>query len=189
MAAALSEAAVKQTQHGYITDGCGVFGYRHRLGKLSCKHVIPYLFVSALESKIHIDHVARYKNHRGQRHEPAHSLTPTREHVVPHCERNHLYGAEQEHPLRETQDVLCILTPLTAGGTSLLRHGCRLLILTLFIAFILHVMTLDVLAYQFTYADNERGEHHPAQLPPYTRSVADHLLDVVVELVHTWTDK
>jgi len=33
--------------------------------------------------------------------------------------------------------------------------------------------------------DNERGEHDPAQLPPYTRLVANHLLDVVVELVHT----
>lgn len=33
--------------------------------------------------------------------------------------------------------------------------------------------------------DNERREHDPAQLPPYTRLVANHLLDVVVELVHT----
>lgn len=36
-----------------------------------------------------------------------------------------------------------------------------------------------------TYTDNERGEHDPAHLPPYTRLVANHLLDVVVELVHT----
>lgn len=46
-------------------------------------------------------------------------------------------------------------------------------------------MTLDVLLCQLTYANDERGEHHPAQLPPYTGSVANHLLDVVVELVHT----
>lgn len=36
-----------------------------------------------------------------------------------------------------------------------------------------------------THADNEGGEHDPAHLPPYTRLVANHLLDVVVELVHT----
>lgn len=36
-----------------------------------------------------------------------------------------------------------------------------------------------------THADNERGEHDPAHLPPYTGLVANHLLDVVVELVHT----
>lgn len=33
--------------------------------------------------------------------------------------------------------------------------------------------------------DNERGEYNPAQLPPYARLVANHLLDVVIELVHT----
>lgn len=37
-----------------------------------------------------------------------------------------------------------------------------------------------------THADDERGEHDPAQFPPYTGLVANHLLDVVVELVHTW---
>lgn len=61
-----------------------------------------YLFVSALEPEIHVDHISWYENHGGQCHEPAYSLTPAWEHIVSHCERNHLYGAEQEHPLWET---------------------------------------------------------------------------------------
>lgn len=36
-------------------------------------------------------------------------------------------------------------------------------------------------------SDDERGEHHPAHLPPYTGFIANHLLDVVIELVHTIT--
>lgn len=36
-----------------------------------------------------------------------------------------------------------------------------------------------------THADDERGEHDPAHLPPYAGPVANHLFDVVVELVHT----
>lgn len=66
------------------------------------KQRTSYLFVSALESEIHIDHVPWYENHGGQCHEPTHSLTPAWEHIVSHCERNHLYSTEQEHPLWET---------------------------------------------------------------------------------------
>lgn len=40
-----------------------------------------------------------------------------------------------------------------------------------------------------THADDERGEHHPAHLPPDAGPVANHLLDVVVELVHTCETK
>lgn len=92
-----------------------------------------YLFVSSLESEKHIDHVSWYENHGGHGHEPAHSLTPAWVHIVSHFERNHLYGAEQEHTLWETRDALCILTTLTTGSAVSVRHGCRQVILTLFI--------------------------------------------------------
>ena len=48
-----------------------------------------------------------------------------------------------------------------------------------------HDFRCTVVLVQGTHSDNERGEHDPAHLPPYTRLVANHLLDVVVELVHT----
>lgn len=73
---------------------------------LACPTVHSYLFVGALESQEHIDHVSWYEDHGGEGHEPAHSLAPAWEHIVSHFERNHLNGAEQEHPLWETWDLL-----------------------------------------------------------------------------------
>lgn len=70
------------------------------------------------------------------------------------------------------QRCLC-LTRLQAGNIDFIYR------------FISHAVTLDVLLVQGTHSHDERGEHDPAQLPPYTRFVANHLLDVVVELVHT----
>lgn len=59
----------------------------------------PYLFVCAFECEEHVAHVARDQDHGGQGHAPADSLSPAREHVIAHGERDHLHCTEQKDAL------------------------------------------------------------------------------------------
>lgn len=63
------------------------------------RHCYPFRFSPGGEE--HVCHVSRDEDHGGESHEPADPLTPRREHVVIHCERNHLDGAEQKHSLKK----------------------------------------------------------------------------------------
>lgn len=60
-----------------------------------------HLLVGALQGEEHVDHVSGDEEHGGERHEPAHPLTPGWEHVVPHGQGHHLKRTEQEHALEE----------------------------------------------------------------------------------------
>lgn len=60
-----------------------------------------HLFRFSPGGEEHVGHVSRDENHGGDSHEPADSLTPRREHVVIHFERNHLDGAEQKNSLKK----------------------------------------------------------------------------------------
>lgn len=96
------------------------------------QHYPDALLICALHVEEHVAHIAGYKNHRGQSHEPTDSLTPFREHVVVHGKRNHLYGTEEENT-----------------------------------------------------SNDQRGKENPAEFPPKARSVSYHLLNVIIELIHT----
>lgn len=61
-----------------------------------------YLFRFCSGDEEDVCHVPRDEDHGGESHEPADPLTPGREHVVIHRQRNHLYGAEQKHSLMKT---------------------------------------------------------------------------------------
>ena len=43
-----------------------------------------------------------------------------------------------------------------------------------------------VLTTDNTYSHNEWSENDPAELPPHTGLVANHFLNIVIEVVHTW---
>lgn len=60
-----------------------------------------YLFRFAPGDEGDVSHVTRDEDHRGESHEPADALTPHWEHVVIHCQRNHLDGTEQKHSLKK----------------------------------------------------------------------------------------
>lgn len=60
-----------------------------------------YLFRFSPGGEEHVYHVSRDEDHGRESHEPADPLTPRREHVVIHFERNHLDGAEQKHSLKK----------------------------------------------------------------------------------------
>lgn len=60
-----------------------------------------YLFGFSPGGKEVVCHVSRNQNHGGESHEPADPLTPRREHIVIHFERNHLDSAKQKHSLKK----------------------------------------------------------------------------------------
>ena len=86
-----------------------------------------YLFVCALQREEHVDHVARYEEHGGQGHTPAHTLAPLWEHIVVQLERNHLDGTEDEHSLGDKDEEETVV-PLSDHNQPRSQHqtvGCR----------------------------------------------------------------
>ncbi len=76
--------------------------YHSLLYLISALNENCYLLIGSLQGEEHVAHITRYENHRGQSHEPAHSLPPFREHIVVQFKRNHLHRAEEEHALQRS---------------------------------------------------------------------------------------
>lgn len=119
-----------------------------------------YLFIWALQGEEHVAHVSWDKNHGRQGHAPAYTLPPLWEHVIFHCKRDHLKGAEEEHTLRQKEQTVSLCFHLRNASRTQRHH-------------------------KTAYRHNQRGECDPAQLPPNAGLVSNHLLNIAVEFIDT----